>query len=121
MKDIEWFPWGCEGATWLDRDGYPYYHEESHDAPMLHSDNFHVVEGCAEAGAESPPGAGNAGVPLNAQPGTLRVGSREENRASAKQAIVERLPEHLRCMLPVGGDELTLTTSGWNKRPSILS
>ena len=20
------FPWGCEGATWLDHEGYPYYH-----------------------------------------------------------------------------------------------
>jgi len=78
------FPWGCEGATWLDRDGYPCYHEEATTLRMLHSDNFHVVEDCAVAGAEKPAGDKYA-ASLNAQSNTLRVGSRVAVRALNKQ------------------------------------
>ena len=60
------FPWGCEGATWLDHDGYPYYHEEATTPPTLHSDNFHDVEDCAVAGAENSPRETSNAVSLNA-------------------------------------------------------
>ena len=114
------FPWGCEGATWLDHEGYPYYHEEATTHLTLHSDNFHVVEDCAVAGAEDPRETIVDAASLNAQCNTLRVGSRE-NSVSARQAIVERLPEHMRCVLPdAGGDELTLTTSALDEATKLI-
>ena len=40
---------------------------------------------------------------------------------SAQQAIVERLPEHLRCVLPAdGGDGLTLTTSALEQATKLI-
>ena len=86
----------------------------------LHSDNFHVVEDCAVAGAESPRETIAGAASLNAQCNTLRIGSREDS-VRARQAIVERLPEHLRCVLPdAGGDKLTLTTSALEEATKLI-
>mgnify|MGYP000223687599 CR=1 FL=1 len=72
------------------------------------------------AGAEDPRETIAGAASLNAQCNTLRVGSRE-NSVSARQAIVERLPEHMRCVLPdAGGDELTLTTSALDEATKLI-
>ena len=60
------------------------------------------------AGVEDPGETIVDAASVNAQCNTLRVGSREDS-VSARQAIVERLPEHMRCVLPdAGGDAYNL-------------
>ena len=43
--------WECEGATWLDHDGYPCYHETM-DNLLMYCKNFRVNKCCPVAGAE---------------------------------------------------------------------
>ena len=64
--------WECEGATWLDNDGYHCYHEHAMDNLFLHSENFHVAEDCAVAGAEILRETAASAASLNAQNHPLR-------------------------------------------------
>ena len=108
--------WECEGATMLDHDGYPCYHEAM-DNLLMYCKNFRVEECCPVAGAEIL--RETSGVAsLNAH--SPDVGPKLDY-VSGRREIVDRLPEHLRCVLPGSeGAKQTLSSSALEEATKLI-
>ena len=111
QQEVRQSPWEWDGATMIDRDGFPSCQEDMVQL-LVHDYEVCIDTCCTVARADFLQGTGGQDAKSqNVQ--SHGVGPEEEDN-SRRREIVGRLLEHIRCVRPVSDEsKLTLTLFHW--------